>query len=228
LRAEICRLLGGLDVQGDARSTDAARGISPVAADLTALRRRVAGDAVASELVDRIESGVAALSEMVSALVTFTSGRKPRLQWVNLGQVVDEVCNALRGQFQARRVDVTVDVPRYLGLLADREMMRAAILNLVVNAVEAMTHGGRLVVTSYIGAHGLELEVADSGPGLSDQVLGHMFEPFFTTKSDGTGLGLAIVHRIAELHGGRVLAANCPEGGAAFTLQLPQAARKAA
>ena len=68
---------------------------------------------------------------------------------------------------------------------------------------------------------GLDLEVADSGPGISAAVRSRVFEPFFTTKSGGTGLGLAIVYRIAEVHGGDVSVTNCPEGGAAFTLRLP-------
>jgi signal transduction histidine kinase len=67
----------------------------------------------------------------------------------------------------------------------------------------------------------LELEIADSGPGLPEDQLARVFDPFFTTKPSGTGLGLSIVHRIVEAHGGRVTAMNCPEGGAAFTIELP-------
>jgi signal transduction histidine kinase len=106
-------------------------------------------------------------------------------------------------------------------LFADREMLRRCITNLSLNAIDAMPNGGELVITSYSGPHGFELEIADSGPGLSDQVRRRMFEPFFTTKQHGTGLGLAIVSRIAEVHGGDLTARNCPEGGAAFTLRIP-------
>jgi signal transduction histidine kinase len=101
-------------------------------------------------------------------------------------------------------------------------MLRRAVLNLVLNAVDAMPEGGELVVTSFHGRNGgFEIEIADSGPGLSDEQLEKAFDPFFTTKSTGTGLGLSIVQRIAEAHGGRVTATNCPQGGAAFTIQLP-------
>ena len=72
------------------------------------------------------------------------------------------------------------------------------------------------------GSDAVELEIADTGPGLSDEVSRRAFEPFFTTKSTGTGLGLAIVDRVAEVHGGEVLATNCPEGGAAFTIRIPR------
>jgi signal transduction histidine kinase len=114
-----------------------------------------------------------------------------------------------------------MDVPPNTVVTADREMMRRAILNLVLNSVDAMPRGGDLVVTSYQRHGGLELEIADSGPGLPEDGKGKIFDPFYTTKATGTGLGLSIVNRIIEAHGGRVTAANCPEGGAAFTIELP-------
>jgi signal transduction histidine kinase len=115
---------------------------------------------------------------------------------------------------------VDLDVPFVHQLFADREMLRRCILNLMLNAIDAMPKGGHLVITSYSGPHGFELEIADSGPGLSDEVRRRMFEPFFTTKNSSSGLGLAIVSRIAEAHGGDLTARNCPEGGAAFTLRI--------
>jgi signal transduction histidine kinase len=107
-------------------------------------------------------------------------------------------------------------------VLADQGMLRRAVLNLVLNAIDAMPDGGCLTATSYDGVGSVELEIADSGTGLSEEARNRAFEPFYSTKSHGTGLGLAIVDRIAEAHGGEVLAANCPEGGAAFTLRFPR------
>jgi signal transduction histidine kinase len=154
--------------------------------------------------------------------------RTPDCRWLNVRQIVDEVCASLARRFLEQRIEAITDVPRYLAATADREMLRAAVLNLVTNAVEAMPRGGRLVVTSYIGRNGLELEVADSGPGLSDEARRRAFEPHYTTKRDRAGVGLAIVRSIAEAHGGDVVAANCPEGGAAFTLRFPPTVSRAA
>jgi two-component system sensor histidine kinase HydH len=98
----------------------------------------------------------------------------------------------------------------------------------VLNAIDAMPHGGSLVITSYDGPDGFELEVADTGPGLSDEVRKRLFEPFYSTKSTGTGLGLAVVYHVAQAHGGDVTATNCPEGGAAFTIRLARRAMGAA
>jgi signal transduction histidine kinase len=98
----------------------------------------------------------------------------------------------------------------------------------VLNAIDVMPDGGSLVITSYENARGFELEVADSGPGLSEEVKRKAFEPFYSTKQNGTGLGLAIVYHVAEAHGGTVTAMNCPEGGAAFTIKIPRRAMRAA
>jgi signal transduction histidine kinase len=107
-------------------------------------------------------------------------------------------------------------------------MLRRAVLNLSLNAIDAMPEGGDLWITSFAGPDCVELEIADSGPGLSEEVRRRAFEPFFTTKNTGTGLGLAVVHRVAEAHGGDCTAINCPDGGAAFTIRLPRRVMEAA
>ena len=193
----------------------------PVTLYLSLLRRRLSDDSGSLDVLEKIESGFTALDATVSDLLNFTSDRDPRLSWVNLRELVQDVCASLTPQFEAQGIATEMDVPGSQNLLADRVMLRRALLNLTLNALDAMPSGGALTYTAYQGASALELEVADSGPGLDEQTRRRAFEPFFTTKSGGTGLGLAIVQRIAEVHGGEVLAANCPDGGAAFTIRIP-------
>jgi signal transduction histidine kinase len=161
-------------------------------------------------------------------LLQFTADRDPRWQSLDVRELIDDVLGGLAPQLVAQGIVSYVDIPGGQRQSADRDMLRRAILNLFLNALDVMPDGGQLVVTAHAGAHGLEIEVADSGPGLSEQVRRRAFEPFFTTKSHGTGLGLSIVERIAEVHGGCVKASNCPEGGAAFTLLLPSRRLEAA
>jgi signal transduction histidine kinase len=92
----------------------------------------------------------------------------------------------------------------------------------VLNALDALPDGVTLTLTACRTGEELAIEVADSGPGIPAGLLDRLFEPFFTTKSSGTGLGLAIVERIVAAHGGRTQVFNCPEGGAAFTLIIPE------
>ena len=202
--------------------------LAPVTLYLSLLRRRVSEDSGSVDILNKIEPVLAAIDATLGDLMNYASDRDPKLQWVNVRAIIDDVCASLAPRFSSHDVETVTDVPRHLGILVDGNMLRSAVLNLVLNALEVMPDGGRLVVTSYTGRGGLELEVADSGPGLSDEVKQRAFEPFFTTKSGGAGLGLAVVHRIAEVHGGNVVAANCPEGGAAFTLRFPQRASQAA
>ena len=140
-----------------------------------------------------------------------------------LRDLVEEVLLPLETRLKQQVIQTVTDVPADQMVTADRELLRRAVRNLVFNAVDAMTEGGSLVATSANGPHGVELEIADSGPALSDEERAEAFELVPAAQRGGTGWGLAVVSRIAELHGGSVEAANCPEGGVAFTLRIPHA-----
>ncbi len=200
----------------------------PVKLYLGLLRRRLADDMSSLNILDKMTLGFTSLEATVNDLLSFTSDRDPAYGAVPVLRLVREVHEALQPQMEAQNIRVAIDVPPAMVVTADENMLRRAIVNLVLNALDAMPEGGELVITAHAGPHGLELEVADTGPGLSPATKQQVFEPFFTTKSGGTGLGLAIVSRIVEVHGGSVAASNCPEGGAAFTLVLPYPRREAA
>jgi signal transduction histidine kinase len=118
--------------------------------------------------------------------------------------------------------DLDEDLPRLHG---DPLRLRQAILNVFMNAEQAVQQGGRIEVrTHYWPTRGVVvLEVHDSGPGIAPDVLPHIFEPFFTTKEvgQGTGLGLTITYGVVQDHAGQVLATNHQAGGTVFTIELP-------
>jgi signal transduction histidine kinase len=107
--------------------------------------------------------------------------------------------------------------------------MQQLLMNLCVNALQAMGGGGRLTVATRKETNCILLSVSDTGPGIDPSILDRVFDPFFTTKDvgDGTGLGLSVCHRIVEDHGGRIDAANQPGGGTVFRVRLPLAPREA-
>ncbi len=194
----------------------------PVTLSLSLLRRHLAGDAPALETLSQVEAGFQSLNATVNDLLSFTAHRQPQPNSFLVGSLVEEVVDSLGPQLEAQAVDVDIDVPPNAVMTGDREMIRRAILNLVLNALDAMPDGGALVVTSYDGPTTFELEVADSGPGVAEQHRRKLFEPFYSTKDTGTGLGLAIVEHVVQAHGGTVSVSNCPDGGAAFTLRFPR------
>lgn len=196
----------------------------PVTLYLSLLKRRLAEDPDTVTIVDKINTACTALDATVNDLLHFTADRDPRRQTIAIAGIVEEVISSLRPQLLAQGISTELDIRATEMVHADPEMLRRAILNLTLNAIDVMPDGGELVITGYQGASGYELEIADSGPGLPEADRRRIFEPFYTTKNGGTGLGLAIVCRIVESHGGGVTAVNCPEGGAAFTIHLPRRA----
>lgn len=202
--------------------------LAPVTLYLSLLRRNVASDPLSADVLKKIDGCFHALEATVTDLLHFTADREPARQDVNVRRFVTELCDVLAPQFEAQRIRHRLDIAPSATVSADPNMLRRALLNLVMNALDAMPTGGELVITAVTNQRGFEVEVADSGPGISEQLRDRMFEPFFTTKSEGTGLGLAIVQRIAEAHDGELEVANCPEGGAAFTLRLPVLRKEAA
>jgi signal transduction histidine kinase len=203
-------------------------GLAPVTLYLSLLRRRLAQDAGGLEIMDKVEAGFTALEVTVHDLLNFASDRNPVCRQFSVVELIKDACGSLAPQLAAQNIELEIDVARNLRIMADRDMLRRAILNLVLNALDVMAGGGDLVITGLQTPRGFELEVADSGPGIDEETRDRIFEPFFTTKSEGTGLGLAIVFQIAEVHGGFVEAQNCPEGGAAFTMVIPRPALEAA
>lgn len=193
----------------------------PVSLYMSLLERRLSDDSGSLDVVTKVTSSIRALDSTVNDLLNFTSDQDPTLKRLNISQLVAETVDSLSPQLEGQQIETTIDVPEQAEVLGDHDMLRSVLLNLTLNAIDAMPEGGDFVITAYDGANGLELEVADSGTGLSSDAQAKIFEPFFTTKSGGTGLGLAIVERIVNSHGANISVMNCPEGGTAFTLQFP-------
>ncbi|HYQ81053.1 MAG TPA: ATP-binding protein, partial [Anaeromyxobacteraceae bacterium] len=111
-------------------------------------------------------------------------------------------------------------------VMGNANQLQQVVVNLVVNALQAMGASGRIAVETAPGPGGrARLAVADSGPGVPPELAERIFEPFFTTKPEGqgTGLGLSICYRIAEEHGGSIALERPAQGGARFVIDLPQA-----
>ena len=185
------------------------------------IRRQFASSDAGTDIVDKLDSGLKALDATVNDLLHFTSEREPRKFRFPLRALAEEVCSSLAPQCAAQAIDVDIGLPQDFDVSADREMLRRALLNLVLNALDAMPAGGNLEIRGQTYPHGSELVVSDTGSGIAPAEQHHLFEPFYTTKGSGTGLGLAIVERIVTAHGGTVKVRNVAPHGVAFSLVLP-------
>jgi PAS domain S-box-containing protein len=171
-------------------------------------------------------------AELTSQLLAFSRKQIARPGPLDLNEVVREACGALSGML-GDDVRIGMELAADLGIVeADRTQMHQVLMNLAVNAREAMPAGGVLTIRTHnIGEPPqVALEVRDTGHGIDESVRRHLFEPFFTTKKDrsNTGLGLAIVFGIVSNCGGRIEVQSKPGAGAAFSIYLPQAVAPAA
>ena len=196
----------------------------PMKLYLSLLKRRIDNEG-SVDVLNKVMAGFTALEATVGDLLHFSSQRDARRERIDVAAVLQEVLLSLEPQLRAQGISANIDCPPRLAAVADADMLRRAVLNLVLNALDAMPAGGQLMLTVCQTASSVEIEIADSGPGIPEPIVDRLFEPFFSTKGGGTGLGLAIVERIAAAHGGKAKVANCPEGGAAFTLIIPQNSR---
>jgi signal transduction histidine kinase len=175
----------------------------------------------------RIAAEVQRIDRTVRELLDFARPGGPSLAAIDLAAAVDASLRLAGVQARFRDVQVDLDLPEALPrVMADEHGLAQVLLNLLLNAGDAMGGRGALRLSARAGAGSrVFLEVADRGPGIAPEDLPRVFDPFFTTKEPGkgTGLGLAICHRIMESFGGEIAAANVPGGGAAFTLAFREA-----
>ncbi len=176
----------------------------------------------------KIASAVRGLDGIVGDVLSFAREIEPAPAALLAADVFERVLATHAPAILTANVTVNklyIDTPD-LSVLADPDMLHRALLNLIRNAVDAMTlvSGRReLTLDAREDESGLTLTVADTGPGVDQGTVDRLFNPFFTTRATGTGLGLAIVHRIVDAHGGTVGVSDNPDSdrGAAFTLCLP-------
>lgn len=164
------------------------------------------------------------LENLMRQFLSLAAPSSVDLQMVEVTEVVRYVCDLLRPEAAARGIEIAGEIPESLPpLAADPAQLKQALVNLVINAIQAVERNGRIVVGARHerDAGRLALEVIDNGPGVPGERRSAIFEPFFTTKAEGSGLGLWIVQQIATAHGGVVTVSETAGGGAVFTLQLP-------
>jgi signal transduction histidine kinase len=172
--------------------------------------------AVMREIIDRID----ALTELIQDLQLYARPRAPRLQPIELRPLLLDALASMRRDPTGEHVRVEVQGPD-VALAGDSELLRAAFLNILLNAAQAMNGTGAIHISISRGTDTVTVRVRDEGPGIAEDIRERVFDPFFTTKAGGGGLGLAIVRRTTELHGGTVAIESATQGGTTVSITLP-------
>ena len=166
-------------------------------------------------------------SEIITRIRALVKKAPPKKDWLDINQIIREVIGLGQSEVQRNHIALQTQFSDDMPLVfADRIQLQQVILNLMMNAIEAMTGAGEgprelSVSSKKVESNAVLIAVRDSGPGLDPKSLNRLFEPFYTTKPQGMGMGLAICRSIIEAHGGRLWATANSDPGASFHFSLP-------
>lgn len=174
-----------------------------------------------------IRKEIQRLNRLLTNLLDFARPRTPEFQTVDPGRLIDSIISLAGHSAEQKHITLRKDSPpSILPIECDPEQMKQVILNLAINAVQAMAGPGEVLISARSSGASVTISVRDQGPGVDPENLDKVFNPFFTTKEAGTGLGLSVVHQIVTQHGGVVNAMRNPGGGMTFSLVLPRQQRR--
>ena len=170
-----------------------------------------------------IEEEILRINEIVDQFLRFAKPAPPLLDKTDLIPIFEETLQLLRPQIEKGKIAVQKEFEPLPLITVDREQIKQVILNLLMNAIQAMPGGGQLSMSGRFSRDGywVELTVQDSGVGIPPEDLDKLFDPFFSTKEGGIGLGLSIAHRIIDQHHGKIEVESNPGKGTLFTISLP-------
>jgi len=165
---------------------------------------------------------VSALDALTEEYLVFARFPKPQFEEDSVNDTVTAVTEFVRPLVERQGIALSVVTdPSVPPMEIDRSLLRQAIMNLIKNALEALSQGGTMSVNTRRSDDSVEIAVSDTGPGITADVGKRLFEQFFTTKPQGTGLGLSITRQIVEGQGGSVRWTSTPGAGTTFIITLP-------
>lgn len=178
----------------------------------------------AAEDMDKIVRNCLHAREVIHKLLTFARQMPPEKTTVNLNQIISDGLYFLESRCAKAAIEVNRELdPDLPDIYADASQLHQVLVNLIVNAIQAMRDGGTVTIRTHAGNDSVLLSVSDTGTGMSDEVMSNIFTPFFTTKdvNEGTGLGLAVVHGIIASHNGSINVKSKLAKGTTFEIDLP-------
>ncbi len=174
------------------------------------------------QLSENMKTEIRRLNQIVEGFLQFAKPTALSRHITDLNNLAEETITLIEPQAEQQHVRLRRDMQKGLPkVMADYGQLRQALLNILINALQAMPDGGDLLVSSSNGSGDVRVTITDTGCGIPPENLPKLFDPYFTTKVRGFGLGLATVERVIQEHGGHIFVASEPETGTSFTLSLP-------
>jgi signal transduction histidine kinase len=172
--------------------------------------------------IEIIASEIERLNRVVKTFLDFTRPVELQLSEVPLDRFLQEIVDLAAPQAAAAGISISVaQQTDDVRLNVDADLLKQAVLNIVVNGIEAMKSGGELRLESAMNEDQAEIRISDTGPGIPEEMREKIFRLYFTTKQGGSGIGLAMAYRIVQLHDGSVDFISQPGAGTTFILHLP-------
>lgn len=173
--------------------------------------------------IELLQNECRRLEEILSDFLRYARMSEPDLKTGDLNEVVHEMIDFFGPQAQQSGIVLRENLAEKLAAVRlDRQLFKQALLNLFLNAQQAMEEGGELMLTTRGDDHSVYLDVIDTGCGMSSETMQKIFKPFFSSRPGGSGLGLATTKKIVEAHGGKLHCQSVKGKGTAFTFQLPK------
>jgi signal transduction histidine kinase len=172
------------------------------------------------EDIEMVLAAVNQMDELVAKFLGFARSDNFHSNDIYANAILKQILQLVNFQLKNQQIELVLELEKLPPVRGDDDMIRQALLNLVMNAIEAMPSRGRLTLASRVANGQVEIAVKDTGAGIPEKIWDKIFDPFFTTKPEGTGLGLGIVYNIVQLHNGTVTFVS-DNGGTTFTLRLP-------
>lgn len=184
--------------------------------------REMEHDDFTKESLDTIAKHIHRITDIVRQMSSFSRTKGSDLKHHNVRELVDMTFDLVKYDKRMKNITVNVKIPEGLPkVVVDETQLIQVLVNIVLNAADAMASGGTLDISAAEGDKEVEIRAADSGPGIPVEHLEKIFDPFFTTKEKGTGLGLAVSYDIIKGYQGDIVVENRPEGGTIFRVRLP-------
>jgi len=180
-------------------------------------------------LVDKIVETINHLNSRVEQILGFARPVNLDLRARNVNAIVNDILELLRPQLTAKKIEVRLAMGETAAYaMLDDSAIRGALLNLILNAIEAMPEGGTLSIAVDQTSETLRLQITDTGPGIDEEKAKRIFEPFYTTKAQGLGLGMPYARKIIDQHGGMISLSSRRGEGTTISITLPAAQREVA